>query len=561
MRSNIAGRTRHLKQGDTVPLNGAAQAAPAHPASLVNRAMLRSASIVAGAFVASRILGLIREVILAHQFGTGPALDAYAAAFRIPDLLFLVIMAGSFGSAFVPVFAGFLSHGQRDKAWALASATINVAAVSIVVTAILAFIFAEPLVRYLVVPGYPPATRELTVHVMRILLLSPIFLGLGIASKGILEAQDQFLLPAIAPLLYNLAIIFAALFLSGPFGITGVAWGVAVGAIAHFSVQIPGLIRSGMHYRPGFNLQTEGLREVGKLLLPRVVGQAAFQFNFIIVTNLASGTGTGHVIAINDAWQLLMLPHGVLALSISTVVFPTMARLFEHGQISELQRTLASALRPLLFLTLPASVGLLVFRWAIVRVILQHGAFNDHSTSLVTPALALLAAGLVGYAIVEILTRVYYAMHDTRTPVIVGVSVIVLNIIIGKALLGPMGYVGLALALSASTGVEALSLLLILRRRLGGLAPELGPWLVRVFIATGVMGLASFATRELLDHALIPGRAPLIVQVILFLYALGMVAAVYFVTAFYLRIPELDQILDRATRRFPRVADFIATLR
>jgi len=533
----------------------------AAPTALVNGAMLRSATIVSGAFIASRFLGLLREVILARQFGTSGEYDAYVAAFRIPDLLFLVIMAGSFGSAFVPVFAGFLSRGQRQKAWALASSVITMTALTMVAAAVVAFIFAGPLVRYLILPGSAPHYQHISMNVMRILLLSPFLLGLGIAAKGILEAQDRFLFPALAPLLYNVAIILGAIFLAGRYGVYGVAVGVVVGALWHVSVQIPALIRAGLRYRPHIDLHTAGLSEVGRLLLPRVVGQAAFQINFIVVINLASRLSSGHVTALNYAWMLLMLPHGILALSISTVVFPTMARLFEHGQTDELGGTLARAMRPLLFLTLPASVGLFAFRVAIVRALLQHGAFSQESTHLVAPPLAFLALGLTGYALVEILTRAYYAMHDTRTPVATGVGIILLNILLCSLLLHPLGISGLALSLSATTAVEATVLLTVLHHRLGTFDPGFAGWFARVALATAIMALAAFAAAYPLARALDPGTAPLIVRLLLFCYTIGTVALVFVVAAFYLRIPELDHFLARGLRRFPRAQAFIATLR
>ncbi|HEX2100977.1 MAG TPA: lipid II flippase MurJ, partial [Candidatus Synoicihabitans sp.] len=232
-------------------------------------------------------MGLVREIVLARQFGTSEAFSAYVSAFRIPDLLFLVIMAGAFGSAFIPVFSGFLGNGEDEAAWKLASVILNVSGVLVILTAVAAWIFAPELVRYVVAPGASSSAQQITVDCMRLLLLSPVFLGFGIAAKGILEGQDLFTLPAIAPIVYNAATILGAIVLGPRIGVYGVALGVVAGAIGFLLLEIPGLVRSGMRYSFSFDPRTPGVGEVALLLAPRLIGQAAFQLNFIAVTNLA----------------------------------------------------------------------------------------------------------------------------------------------------------------------------------------------------------------------------------------------------------------------------------
>jgi putative peptidoglycan lipid II flippase len=271
--------------------------------------LAKSAGIVAGSFVISRILGLVREIVLARQFGTSEAFSAYVSAFRIPDLLFLVVMAGAFGSAFIPVFSGFLGDGEDEAAWKLASVVLNISGVLVILMAAVTWVFAPELVRYIVAPDASSTAQQITVDCMRILLLSPVFLGFGIAAKGILEGQDLFTLPAFAPIIYNAATILGAVVLGPRVGVYGVAIGVVAGAIGFLLLQIPGLMRSGMRYSISFDPRTPGVTEVGRLLAPRLIGQAAFQLNFIAVTNLAWRTGEQSVSALNYAWQLLMLPH------------------------------------------------------------------------------------------------------------------------------------------------------------------------------------------------------------------------------------------------------------
>jgi putative peptidoglycan lipid II flippase len=511
----------------------------------------RSAAIVGAAFVASRVLGLLREVILGYRFGTSSEYDAYVSAFRVPDLLFLVVMSGAFGAAFIPIFGGYLENNDPDRAWRLASAVVTRAAVAIVVLAFIAFALADPIMRYVVAPDLPEDILPLAVRTMRILLLSPVFLGLGIAAKGILEAQHQFTLPALSPVFYNVAIIVAALLLAPEHGIEGVAVGVVIGALLHLGVQIPGLIGTGIRLRPTFDGAVDGLAEVGRLLLPRVIGLAAFQLNFVAMTYLASGAGEGRVSALNYAWQMMMLPHGVIALSISTVVFPTMARQYQSGRIEEVRQTFSQALMPMLFLTIPASIGLFELRTALPQALFQFGAFDANSTALVSPAVAFLALGLLWYALVELLTRFYYAMKDTRTPVIAGIVIIVINIVLGALLVDSLEQSGLAIALTVSTGIEAMILFVLVRRRIGGMQPDFGSWIARVMLATAVMAMIAEIVRPKLEQATASDSTSRLMHLVMLGYALAMLTATYFLAAFWLRIPEAERFLSAFERRLP----------
>jgi putative peptidoglycan lipid II flippase len=306
-----------------------------------------------------------------------------------------------------------------------------------------------------------------------------------------------------------------------------------------------------MRYSFSFDPRTRGVYEVGRLLAPRLIGQAAFQLNFIAVTNLAWRTGEQSVSALNYAWQLLMLPHGVLALSVSTVILPTLSRLWQVGDTAAFRATLGNALRPLLFLSVPASVILFAFRLPIVQTLFQTGAFSTESTTLVAAPLAFLAAGLASYALVEALTRAFYAMHDTRTPVIAGIAIMALNILIGVTLLDRMGYLALALALSLSTTVEAMILIVVLGRRIGGVSTKTRDWLLRVLASSAVTALVGAVLADPLTEATTPGNGPKLQQIVVFLVALGVVAMVYLGCAWMLRIPELSDFLVLLSRHIP----------
>lgn len=542
--SQVFGNRRQIieEEAEAAPMSAARRLAPS---------MARSAVIVSVAFILSRLLGLMREVILARAFATGPEMDAYVSAFRIPDLLFLTVMSGAFGAAFIPVFGDFITHGDERRAWRLASAVLTWSGITVVALSIAMFILARPLM-YLVSPGFDRHTADIAVNLMRILLLSPVFLGLGIAAKGILEAQQQFTLPAIAPLIYNIAIIIGALFFVDDFGIYAVGWAVIIGGLGHFLVQVPGLIRCGMRFTPTVSRQVEGLGEVLRLLGPRVIGLAAFQINFIAVTAFASIAGPSGVSAINYSWQLLMLPHGVLALSISTVAFPALAARYSTGDQIGFRDLLDRTMRPLLFLTIPASAGLLLLRKPIVQVLYERGNFGAESTAFVVAPLAWFAVGLVGYGITEILTRVFYATRDTRTPVITGILTIILNIILCALFVGSMDQAGLALALSVTTAAEAVILLFFLRHRIGNVvAPDFWPWLARVLAATAGMSAIVLLTVGPLESAMEAHAGELLVEYPLFLYAMAMYIVAFVVFALIFRIPELQGVVGKVAAKLP----------
>ncbi|MFN2225821.1 MAG: murein biosynthesis integral membrane protein MurJ, partial [Anaerolineae bacterium] len=282
----------------------------------------RAAGLVMALFVVSRALGLLREVVISHRFGTGGELDAYLAAFRLPDILFQIVAGGALASAFLPTFATLLAGDDDEGAWRLASAVINLVLILTAVLSVAAALAAPWLVRTVVAPGFPPARQDLTAGLMRLMLLTPTVFGVSGVVMGILNARQHFLLPALAPIVYNLGIIGGAVLLAPRLGVQGLALGVVVGALGHLLVQLPGLARHGLRYSPVLGLRDPGVHEVGRLMLPRVLGLAAVQVNFLVNTILASGLVAGSLAAINYAWLLMLLPQGVFAQSVATAAFP-----------------------------------------------------------------------------------------------------------------------------------------------------------------------------------------------------------------------------------------------
>jgi putative peptidoglycan lipid II flippase len=414
------------------------------------------------------------------------------------------------------------------------------------------FLFAGPLVNDIIAPELPPDAQRLAVNLTRLLLLSPLLLGLGAAAKGMLEAHDAFTLPAIAPILYNLGIILGAIALTPWIGVYGLAAGVILGAASHVAIQFAALLRYGFRVRPSLSRETEGLAEVVRLMLPRIAGQVAGQANLIVMTNFASRLGEGRIAALNYAQHLVLLPHGILAMSLSTVIFPRLARQFELGKVDEFRQTMYRALGPLVFLTVPAAIGLFTFRVSIVQIVLQYGSFTAESTALVADAVGYFALGLLARALIEPITRAFYAMRDTRTPLVVALLAIVVNIA-GSAILAPrLGHGGLALSISITSTLRMLALLTILSRRTGGLGDILGPSLMRMLPALAIMAVVANGMESVLRPITDPVNGRSVWSYVLFVLSLAGAGAVFLVVAYLFRIPELFQFVQAMQHRMGR---------
>lgn len=513
--------------------------------------LARAAALVMAAFVLSRVLGLVREMVISEQFGTGRALDAYRAAFSIPDLIFTLVIGGALGSAFIPTFTAYLARRQEDEAWRVASAVFNLALLGLTAAAGMVFLLAPWLVP-LIVPGFvnDPVSLALTTDLVRIMLLSPILGGLSGIVMSVLNSYQRFLLPALAPVLYNLGIIGGALWLAPVMGVRGLAVGVAAGAALHLLIQLPGLVALKPAYRPILGLHNPGVREVGRLMLPRVLGLAATQLNYVVNTILASLLRAGSLAALTFAWQLTTLPWGIIAMAISTVSFPALAAAAARDEMGSLKATLSTALRTILYLTIPAGVGLFVLREPLVALLFQRGQFDAASTQTVAFALAFYAPGLFALAVTEILTRAYYALHDTRTPVLIAVATVAANVALSLAFIGPLAHGGLALAATLANSAEAVVLVVLLRRRLAGLDDyRVVTSAARAILAALIMGLVLTWLWSALSSILDVSAAPILLAAVLVAVCAG--GAIYGGLTWLMGSPELARV--PGLRRSPSI--------
>lgn len=491
--------------------------------------------------LASRVLGWLRLAVIGAQFGAGRELDAYFAAFRIPDTIFQLVVAGTLFTAFIPVFVSYRARGEEAEAWRVASSVINLVVLALALLSLVMALFA-PVFVPIVAPGFDAPTTELTVRMTRIMLLSPFFIGLGAVVSAILNGYDEFAVPTIAPLVYNLAIILAAVFLAPILGVEALAIGVAVGALGHLLVQLPKLLRLKGRYDLTLSLRHPGVIEVSKLMAPRTIGLAATQANFVMSTVLASVLPAGSVTAYNYAFQLSQVPVAVVGVSVAVALFPTLSHVAALGQVDEVRRQVATSLRIMFFLAAPLTAVLIILRDPTTAVFYQYGAFGSSSTSETANALMFFSLALFAHSWIQVVARAFYAMHDSVTPVVWAVVAVGLNIILMLWLVGPMGVSGLALALSLSSIVEVLGLVWALHRRLGSIdSAGITRAAVLATLAAAVSSLVMFLGLRGLELGA-PGLLTGGLTRILVLAVLGGAGIVVFLAvAWVLRVEELSR--------------------
>jgi putative peptidoglycan lipid II flippase len=446
------------------------------------------------ALLLGQLAGLARSILVAGIFGASPELDAFSAANRVSETLFLLVAGGALGSAFIPTFTGLLARAEKDSAWRLASALANAVFLTLSLLAILLAVFAPQVVRYALAPGFSdkPELFALTVSLLRIQLISAVLFGLGGLIVGILNAHQVFLIPALTPALYQLGIIFGAVVLTPRMGIYGLAWGVVLGALAYLVVQIPTLIRQRGRYSLTFGSENPDVRKVIFLMGPRLLGVAVVQLNFWVNTNLASQMQEGSVASITYGFSLMIMAQAAIAQSVAIAAMPTFSAQHALGKIDEMRNSLAASLRGVILLALPASVGLILLREPLISLLYQRREFDEHDVQLVAWALLWYAAGLVGHSVMEVLTRAFYAQQDTKTPVMIGTIAMGLNVVFSFAFarwfsqIGWMPHGGLALANSLATALEATALFIFMRRRLNGIE---GNYIARGFIVGALAAL------------------------------------------------------------------------
>jgi putative peptidoglycan lipid II flippase len=514
----------------------------------------------------SRVLGVVRESVLASYFGATDAMDAYRFAFRIPNLLRDLFAEGAMSAAFVPTFTKRLTASGKDSALRLGTTVTNALLLITGVVVVIGMFAAPWLVRtfaseYAAVPGKIALTIELT----RILMPFLTFIALAAAATGMLNTLHHFFLPALSPAVFNVASVVCLVALYGLMPglgfdpVMAIAIGALVGAFLQWAVQLPLLRREGLAYHPVVEWSDPGLRRVLALLGPGTLGVAATQVNVLVSTFLATAEGTGALSWIDYAFRLMYLPIGLFGVSIATATLPTVSRQVSADDLSAVRRTLADSLSLMLALSIPATVGLAVLATPIVRVMYEHGRFTPDDTMRTAAALQLYAIGLVGYSVVRIISPVFYALGASRTPVAVSVTTVLVNAALSVALVTSVrehwgarfGYLGLPLATSVAALFNSIVLSYLLRRRLKGIeGARLSGTALRVFAAAAVMGVVAAVTDELLARSL-PGGS-LFMDALRLSITIGLALCALAASAYVLRIREFRMAFDSLARRLRR---------
>jgi putative peptidoglycan lipid II flippase len=441
---------------------------------LLNRqinSITTAAFLIALSSLISRFLGIFRDRILAGQFGAGDILDVYYAAFRIPDLIFNLLVLGALSAGFIPIFTSLIKNplekiknflGGEDckEAWRLANNLLNILVLGLIALSLLGIIFAPWMMR-IITPGFSTDKLMTAANLSRIMFLSPIFLGLSAVFGGILQSYKRFFVYSLSPILYNIGIIIGILYLVPILGVYGLAWGVVIGATLHLLVQLPTVYKLGFRYQFICNWHDKTLRKILTMMLPRTLSLAISQINLLVITIVASTLDSGSLAVFNLANNLQSFPIGIFGISFAVAAFPAISAVAFDRE--ELVSSISSTVRQILFFIIPSTVLLVTLRAQIIRVIFGTGQFNWHDTIMTIDTLGFFAFSLFAQAIIPLVTRVFYARHDAKTPFYIGLFSVVLNIVLSFWLGRKFGVAGLALAFSLSSILNLIMLWLTLR--------------------------------------------------------------------------------------------------
>jgi putative peptidoglycan lipid II flippase len=497
--------------------------------ALSSRQIQVASVVIALSFVLSGALGVVRQAIIGGLFGAGSALDAFYAAFRIPEMLFTLVAGGALGSAFIPVYSRYLSRDDTEGAARLASAVMMVILLLASGLALIACLLSPAITATVLLPGASAAQQALTAELMRVMLLTVIIFSVSGLVMGILNANQRFLAPALAPSMNNIGLIFGAIMFAPSMGVHGLALGAVLGAILHLVIQLPALRAT----RPGLrflrDVRVPGTGQVIRLMGPRVIGSAAVQINFVVNTALASGMAPGSLTALTVAFNLMFVVLGVIGQSVGTAIFPTLSLLGARDDgYAGFRRTLAGALRGVLTLAIPATIGLILLAGPLVATIYERGRWSQADTVAASWALMFYALGLSAFVLQEVLNRAFFALQDTLTPVAIAIGGMFINVLLSLLLIrvvqgqaipfgtpvnpltslalwtespgqGPFG--GLALANALATMIESAVLWALLRRRIGSLEDRaVLRTSLRALAAALPMGAAVYVVAELLAN-------------------------------------------------------------
>jgi len=507
--------------------------------------LIKAAGVVGSATLVSRVLGFVRDAAIAWFLGAGFSSDAFIAAFRIPNLLRRLFAEGSLSSAFIPVFTEYIVHHDQDEAFSMARSAFRLLSIGLFCVTLCGILLSPWIVR-LIVPGFEAEKISLTVTLTR--WMFPYFFCIGLVAlcMGILNVLGHFAAPAMAPVILNLSVIGSIFFIAPAMAtpVIGLALGVLIGGVLQLLLQLPFLVHKGFRFWDTAGLMHPGLKKVGILLFPIILGGAVYQINIVVGTLLGSLLSEGSVTYLYFADRLVQFPLGIFAIAASTAVLPAFSRQAAAREFDELKNTLAQALKLVFFISVPAMVGLIVLREPIVALLFQRGAFDAAATQLTIQAVLYYSLGLWAFSAVRIVAAAFFALQDARTPVRVAIISIAANIFLGIILMKPLAHGGLALATSLASILNLSLLVHALRAKLGSLGwRDIARSAVQAFFSSLVMGIVVWASAR----TLIPSESATFSGLLIGLVAsIGIGLCTYGVTSFVFKSQELSTVLREA---------------
>lgn len=532
--------------------------------------------ILAGSYLFSAVLGVLRDRLLAGKFGFGNELDVYYSAFTIPDFIALILVFGAISAAIIPIFSSYLVNSKED-AWEYISNLLNIFLTFLIIVCAALIIFA-PLLINLIVPGFSENKKEMTTLLMRIMFLSPIILGISSIMSSILQTFHRFLVTAMAPIMYNLGIIIGILFFVPRFGLPGLAFGVVFGGILHLLIQVPAFLHSGFKYKLIFNLRHPGVLKTFKLMIPRSFGLGAGQFNNIIITAIASTLASGSVAVHNLANNLSSILVNAVAVSLSTAVFPTMSLAFLRENKKDFENKFSGAFLQIMFLSIPVSVSIFLLRAQIARVVWGWGKVGWTDTRLAAACLGIFSLGLFAQGLIFLLSKTFYAVYNTKIPAMISVITVVFNIAMSLLFtwllnftnifsvflhevlklqnIPNIGVVGLALSFTITAIAEASLLLFFIHKKLHIFKIKKTLFsFYKILLASFIMAVVVLITKQVLVAYKIVNLQTFL-GVFIQLALSGLVGiACYVGMSFVLKSPELEMIRSSFFRTTKKTLD------
>ncbi len=514
-----------------------------------NQKVGKAASAVGGMTMVSRLLGLIRDLVIAMKFGATASADAFFVAFRIPNVQRKILGEGAVTAAFIPVFSEIRNQKGEQEAWEMSANLFNIL-LTLLVTSSLALALLAPFVIMVFAPGFidTPDKFDLTVLLTQWMAPYLIFIGLAVFCMGILNTYNVFALPALTPALLNICMICSGLFISPLLDepILGLAFGVLAGGFLQFVIQFPSVIRCGFRFIPSIEWKNAEVIRIGKLMIPVIFGLAVYELNMLVDTLLASLLPEGSISYLYYGNRLVQLPLGVFGVALGVAILPMLSSQAANKEFSEMIKTIAFGIRLILFITIPATLGLIILRFPIVNTLWERGEFARLTTEGTAIALLYYSMGLCAFCGIKVIAPAFYSLQDTRTPAKIGVYSMLINIVLNLILMGPLKHGGLALATSIAALFNVMLLIHFLRKRLGLMGGrKILASVIKLFIASVVMAIVTY----LFNAAFFDPSASLGIKLLVLFADIGLGVAVYALLSHLFKNEELKFLIELTRKR------------